>query len=38
MNIVQEFALNIVIASLLCFAFIYGLSQLMYNEEDEDVE
>ncbi len=36
MNIVQEFALNVVLLSLLCGAFIYGLSQLMYDEEEEN--
>ena len=36
MNMVQEFALNIILISLLCGAFIYGLSQLMFDEEDED--
>ena len=36
MNMVQEFALNIILISLLCGAFIYGLLQLMFDEEDED--
>ncbi len=37
MNMVQEFAIDVVLLSLLCGAFIYGLSQLMYDEND-DVE
>ena len=36
MNMVQEFALNIVILSVLCGVFVYGLSQLMYDEEEEN--
>ena len=37
MNMVQEFAIDVILLSLLCGAFIYGLSQLMYDEND-DVE
>ena len=36
MNMVQEFALTIIILSALCGVFIYGLSQLMYDEEEEN--
>tara|TARA_R100000458_G_C8046174_1_gene95377 strand:+ start:424 stop:537 length:114 start_codon:yes stop_codon:yes gene_type:complete len=36
MNMVQEFALNIVVLSVLCGVFIYGLSILMYDEEEEN--
>ena len=36
MNMVQEFALNVILLSVLCGAFIYGLSQLMYDEEKEN--
>ena len=36
MNMVQEFALNIVVLSVLCGVFIYGLSQLMYDEEENN--
>ena len=33
---VQEFTLNIVVLSVLCGVFIYGLSQLMYDEEENN--
>ena len=36
MNMVQEFALNIVVLSVLCGVFIYGLSILMYDEEENN--
>ena len=36
MNMVQEFTLNIVVLSVLCCVFIYGLSQLMYDEEENN--
>ena len=36
MNMVQEFALNIIVLSVLCGVFIYGLSQLMYDKEEEN--
>jgi len=36
MNMVQEFTLNIVVLSVLCGVFIYGLSQLMYDEEENN--
>ena len=38
MNMVQEFALNVILLSVLCGAFIYGLSQLMYDEEENKEE
>ena len=36
MNMVQEFAINVILLSVICAVFIYGLSQLMYNEEEEN--
>jgi uncharacterized membrane protein (DUF106 family) len=36
MNMVQEFALTVIVLSVLCGVFVYGLSQLMYDEEEED--
>ena len=35
MNMVQEFAVNIIMIFVLCGVFIYGLSILMFNEEEE---
>ena len=36
MNMVQEFALNIVVLFVLCGVFVYGLSILMFEEEEND--
>jgi len=35
MNMVQEFAISIIMIFVLCGVFIYGLSILMFDEEEE---